>query len=369
MSRSRYGVGIIGLQPNRSWASVAHIPALRTMPETYDIVGVANRTKASADAAAAAYDLPRAFVDPAELVSDPDVDIVVITVKVPHHFDLVNLALDAGKHVYCEWPLGNGLAQAAEMTRMAKEAGVLAVCGTQARTSPEILYCAKLVEDGYVGNVLSTTIAGRGRGWGATVPLRATGYVLDNANGASMLTIPVGHTLAAVRHVLGNVRELSAVLANRRTIVKALDTGEMLPMTSHDQVLFCGSLASGAPISLHFRGGDAREGNGFYWELNGTEGDLQLTGSSGHTQQAHLTLKGGRGGDKDMKPLDIPASYREGEAENPVVGNIARVYRRIATDLRSGSRTAPTFDDAVEVHKIIDAIEKSAASGMRVKVG
>ena len=182
-----------------------------------------------------------------------------------------------------------------------------------------------------------------------------------------MLTIPVGHTLAALRDVLGDVNELSAVLANRRTSVKALDTGETLPMTSHDQVLFSGLMSSGAPISLHYRGGDARDGNGFYWQINGTEGDLQLTGRTGHTQQMQLTLVGGRTDDKDMKALDVPAAYREA-GENLVVGNVTGLYRRMAADLRNGTHTAPTFEDAVEVHRIIDAIEKSADSGMRIKV-
>lgn len=368
MLKSRYGVGIIGLQPNRSWASVAHVPALRALSDLYDIVGVANTTQASAAAAAGAYDIPRAYGNPAELLADPDVDIVALTVKVPHHCELVTLALNAGKHVYCEWPLGLGLGEASAMARLAKEKGLLGVCGMQALAAPEIVYAGKLVNDGYVGKLLSTTIVGRGRGWGDSIPLRSTGYVLDNRNGASMLTIPGGHTLAALCAVLGAVDELSAVLANRRTSVKALDTGEMLPMTSHDQVLFCGLMADGAPISWHFRGGNARDGNGFIWEINGTEGDLRLTGRSGHAQQMQLTVEGGRADAKSMTALDVPASHRECGAD-PMVGNVARVYARMAADLRNGSHTAPTFDDAVEVHKIIDAIEKSASSGMRVKVG
>jgi predicted dehydrogenase len=138
-------------------------------------------------------------------------------------------------------------------------------------------------------------------------------------------------------------------------------------MTSHDQVLFCGLMASGAPISLHFRGGDARDGNGFDWQINGSEGDLQLTGRSGHTQQVQFTLKGGQAGDKEMKALGVPGAYRE-HGENPMVGNVARLYDRMAADLSEGTHTAPTFADAVEVHRIIDAIERSAKSGMRVKV-
>jgi len=138
MTGQRFGVGIVGVEPGRSWAARSHIPALRALPETFDIIGVANTSKASAEAAAAATGLPRAFADVAELVATPEVDIVAVAVKVPPHFEIVKAAISAGKHVYCEWPLGNGLAEAEEMAAFARANGVLGVAGTQARVAPEI---------------------------------------------------------------------------------------------------------------------------------------------------------------------------------------------------------------------------------------
>src|ERR1700730_8180406 len=107
MTGQRFKIGIVGLQPGRSWAARAHIPALRALSESYEIVGVANTSLASAEKAAAATGLPRAFADVAELVAAPEIDIVTVTVKVPHHLAIVKAAIEAGKHVYCEWPLGN----------------------------------------------------------------------------------------------------------------------------------------------------------------------------------------------------------------------------------------------------------------------
>ena len=69
MPKQRFGVGILGVEPGRSWAARGHIPALRVLPETFEIIGVANTSKASAEAAAAATGLPRAFADVAELVA------------------------------------------------------------------------------------------------------------------------------------------------------------------------------------------------------------------------------------------------------------------------------------------------------------
>ena len=60
------------------------------------------------------------------------------------------------------------------------------------------------------------------------------------------------------------------------------------------------------------------------------------------------------------------ASYRSGWPEDPVPGNVARLYARMAQDLQEGTRTAPSFDDAVAVHGVIAAIEKAAESGSRI---
>jgi predicted dehydrogenase len=370
MTRQRFKVGIVGLQPGRSWAARAHIPALHALSDSYEIVGVANTSLASAQKAAAETGLPRAFANVAELIAAPEVDIVVVTVKVPHHLEIVKAALEAGKHVYCEWPLGNGLAEAEELAALARAKGVLGVVGTQARVAPAIEYLRHLITtDGFVGEVLSTTLVARGIHWGgfidSIVEKSIIGYVLDRANGATMLTIPLGHTLAALRDVFGEVAEVSAVLATRRTSTLVIETGEKLPVSAPDQVLVSGVFASGAPISIHYRGGLAREANGFFWEINGTKGDIRVTGFSGHPQMEHLSLYGVQDGETAFRPLELPASYRSGWPEDPVPGNVARLYARMAQDLREGTRTAPSFDDAITVHQVIAAIEKAAESGSR----
>lgn len=368
MTRQRFGVGIVGLQPGRSWAARAHIPALRALSESFEIVGVANTSLASAEKAAAETGLPRAFADVAELVAAPEIDIVAVTVKVPHHLKIVKTAIDAGKHVYCEWPLGNGLAEAEELATLARAKGVLGVVGTQARVAPEIEHLKQLVADGFVGEVLSTTLVARGGGWGGSIAeKKVSAYLLDRANGATMLTIPVGHTLAALRDVLGEIAEVSAVLATRRTSALAVDTGETLPMTAPDQVLVSGVMANGVPLSIHYRGGTARDGDGLFWEINGTEGDIRVSGPSGHTQMVPLSLKGARGKEQAFRPLEVPASYRSGWPEDAVPANVARIYARMARDLREGTRTAPTFEDAVAVHRVIVAIDTAAESGMKLR--
>lgn len=369
MSGQRLRVGIVGLDPDRGWARDAHVPALRALSDTFEIVGVANTSKASGEKAAAAIGLPKAFANVAELVAAPDVDIVTVTVRVPYHSEIVKAAIDAGKHVYCEWPLGNGLAEAEELATLAAGTGVLGVVGTQAVSAPEVAYMKHLIADGFVGDVLSVSLVARGGGTlgsGAIPDKKSSAYMLDRANGATMLTIAVGHALAALRSVFGDVAALSSVVATRRPTALALDTGETLPVTAPDQVLVSGTFASGVPVSLHYRGVPARDGNGLFWEVNGTKGDIRISGASGLVEMVQLSLEGVREGEKAFRRLDVPVSYRSGWPEDPRPGNVARIYAAMARDLREGTRTAPTFDDAVAVHRVIDAIEKSAENGRRV---
>lgn len=191
MPDQRIRIGFIGLNPGIHWAATAHIPALKALPNDYQVVGVANTSLASAKRAADAFGLPHAFESAQALVSSPEVDLVVVTVKVPHHHELVTAALEAGKHVYCEWPLGNGLAEARELTKLAESKDLVAAIGTQMRVAPEVEYLRQLIADGYVGEVLSTTLVGSGGQWGAETDA-AHAYLYDKSNGATLLTIPLG---------------------------------------------------------------------------------------------------------------------------------------------------------------------------------
>jgi predicted dehydrogenase len=360
MTDRRIRVGFIGLNSGTHWAAMAHIPALKALPDEFVVVGVANTSLASARNAAEAFSLPHAFENAQALVNSPEIDLVVVTVKVPHHRELVAAVLNAGKHVYCEWPLGNGLAEARELAELAEAKGVVAAIGTQMRVAPEVEYLRQLIADGYVGEVLSTTLVGSGGPWGGKETDAAHAYLYDKTNGATLLSIPVAHTLAGMRDVLGGFGDLSARLIKRRNTMYVTDTGETIPSTSDDQVLVHGALESGAAFSIHYRGGMSR-GTNLLWEINGTEGDIQVTGAHGHGQMVQLSIRGANGTTSELAPLSPPASAYAGWPESAVTRNVARVYALVAQDIRSGTRSAPSFLDAVALHETIDAIERSAA--------
>jgi predicted dehydrogenase len=285
---------------------------------------------------------------------------------VPQHLELASAALNAGKAVYCEWPLGNGLQEAEQLAALAKRKGVLAVTGLQGRSSPTVNYVRDLIKQGYVGEVLSTTLVGSGMGWGAVTP-GFNAYMSDKTNGATMLSVAVGHTADALVYSLGEVRELSATMTRRRTSFTVADTNETRPQTAEDQVAVTGLLEGGAAFAIHYRGGASR-GTNLLWEINGTEGDLQITADAGYINIFESTVRGAKGAQKSLELLPVPALYRWVPLQGPGT-NVAQAYAHFARDYRDGTHLCPTFDDAVMRHRMLDAIEKSAATGQRQTLG
>ena len=366
MSQSTLGVGIIGVSPARGWAATAHIPALRALPN-YEIRALSAHSAESARATGDAFGVSAVFSDHEQLVAQTDIDLVAVTVKVPHHRELVSAALTAGKAVYCEWPLGRDLDDARAMAALAAEHGVRTIVGFQARQAPAIDHVLDLLSDGYIGEVLSTSMVGLSVL--GDVLVQPNAYMLDKANGANVLTIAVGHSLDILTYVLGEFTDLSAVSALRRPLITIEETGEQIVKTAADQIAVIGTLTSGATASIHIREAVAG-GTGFLWEINGTEGTLRITADAAQPQIFPLTVMGAKGGNEPAALPPRPASTQKWPALNGLEGapafNVGRAYAAFAADADNGTHTAPDFADAVRRHELIAAIERSSASGERV---
>jgi predicted dehydrogenase len=357
-------VGIIGVSPERGWASIAHIPALRALPE-YELRALSNRNVEKALAGSLLYEVPLVFHDNLDLIRHPEIDLVVITVKVPEHRQLVSEAIKAGKNVYCEWPLGNGLAETSELTALADARGVHTTIGLQSRAVPAIRYVKDLIAAGYVGEVLSTTLTGSGIIYGA-VTEQAMAYAMDINNGAGMIYATMGHAADVLCNCLGEFSVLNATAVNRRKTTTIAESGEAISMTAFDQVAVNGVLENGAVAAFHYRGGMFK-GTNFRWEINGTAGELLITADGGHPAVFPLTVQGSQDNDPRMELLTIPDKYGQVAATGlmPLALNVAEYYRQLARDLTTGTDLTAGFGDALVRHRMINAIEVAARTGIQ----
>jgi predicted dehydrogenase len=367
MPESPLGVGIIGVSPLRGWAATAHIPALRALPD-YQIRALSAHSAETARAAGEVFGVSAVFTDHEQLVTQPDIDLVAVTVKVPHHRQLVSAALAAGKAVYCEWPLGRDLDDAQAMAALAAEQGVRTAAGLQARQAPAVEFVQELLGNGYAGEVLSTTMVGLSVPGGVVGQPNA--YMLDKANGANLLTIAAGHSLDTLTYVLGEFADLSAISDLRRPLITIEETAEQIVKTAADQIAVIGTLTSGATASIHIREAVAG-GTGFLWEINGTGGTLQITADAAYPGIYPLTIAGAHGRNEPAE-LAVPAALTQkwpalSSLEGTPAYNVGRAYAAFAADIDNATRTVPDFADAVRRYELIAAIDRSAASGERVK--
>ena len=356
-------VGMVGITPDRGFSSIAHMPALQALPE-FQVVAVCTTRQETAEAAARHYGVPWAFSDPVQLAQHPEVDLVTVCVKVPDHFTPVMAAIDAGKHIYSEWPLGRDTAEAMRMHAAAQRKGVRHAVGLQGRVSPSINYVRDLILDGYVGKPLSATLFVNAPNWGATLD-RA--YQAELANGANLMTITGGHNLDALCYCLGEFRELSAFAVSQRDQIPLEGTGELITKDVPDQLVVTGIVGDGVAVSAQVRGGMNR-GHAFLCEIHGSNGDLALAATTrASTQRQELTVRGARGTAKDMMDMAVPTKYRWVPDGVPLDSpyNVAQLYSKLGAAIRGESPDYPGFDEAVVRHQMLDMIVQSARTGQK----
>lgn len=233
-----------------SWAANAHIPALRAVPE-FELRAVATSRRASADAAAELYGVP-GHDDYRSLIERPDVDLVVVAVKVARHHEIVSAALAAGKMVYCEWPLAGDFGQARDLAARAAAAGVRTVVGLQGRYAPEVQTARELVASGALGSIQSTTLTGSGIAWGPRTD-RDHAYLYDAGQRRDDSHRGRHAALDALTYVLGPLRDVTATTAVAEHDVRLVEDGSPVKVSAPDQVAVTGTLRDGAVLSAFYR--------------------------------------------------------------------------------------------------------------------
>src|SRR5881397_3861506 len=205
-------LGFVGANVRAAWASQSHYPALLASPDV-EMTAVCTTRPESAEEARRAFGAQLAFHDYRTMVASPAIDAVAVVVKVPEHYGTTRAALEAGKHVYTEWPLGRTTTEAEELAALARSKGVQTAVGLQSRVSPALLYVKELIEEGFVGEVLSCH-ADCMRDGALERPSTRT-WQRDASLGANPLTIANGHVIDALRFVAGNFTRVSAMLTTQ----------------------------------------------------------------------------------------------------------------------------------------------------------
>ncbi|MGW4840375.1 Gfo/Idh/MocA family protein [Streptomyces globisporus] len=363
-AHTQIGVGIIGASSARGWGGIAHVPALQAL-DAFQIRAVSTTRMESANATARRLGADLAFDTHEALVGRPEVDLVVVAVKVPDHEQIVSDALAAGKMVYCEWPLARNLAEAEALEGFARERRLRTVVGLQGGLHPPVLFLRDLIAQGVIGKPLSTSIRAHladdmwvGR---YDPPVE---YMAHAKNGATLLSIMLGHGLEPLARVLGTFESLSAVVANQRGDGVRLSDGASLPKDAPDEIVVAGVLEGGIVTSLHYSAGQST-GSAMVWEIQGAEGSVRVESASGYLHFTDFTITLRRGSEP-VQVIQAPPAHAapDLQLDAPAAG-VARLYAQFAADLRDGTADAPDFAVALDRHRVLEAITRNAETGHR----
>ena len=358
MTQNEIRVGIVGANAENSWAKVSHVPAIKGL-SGLRLAAVATRNEQSAREAAQVFGAQHWWSDPFVMIQDEEIDVVTIAVKVPSHRELVLAALEAGKAVFCEAPLGRTVAEAEEM---ASAAGSLhTAIGLQGRLNPAVRRAAELISSGKIGRPLNARIVSTNLGFGPELP-SSYDYFNKTSSGASLLTINGGHTLDVVEAVLGPIVEIDARTEILWPTVKLTDTGEESTREIADHFAVLGKTQSGAVFTAEIYGGVAPQDTRSSFEIRGSEAWLSLT--SDHPYGIHA-------GDPTLRsniPFVIPDEPAVSGGFMGAAINVGEVYAHLVRNLREGTYTTPGFNHALHNARLIEAIRRAAERGERQKI-
>ncbi|KAF4832384.1 Galactose/lactose metabolism regulatory protein GAL80 [Colletotrichum tropicale] len=369
-------VGIIGLSASAktAWASRAHLPYLLSPlgHSKYQITALLNSSVDAANRAIKAYDLPaetKAYGNPEDLAGDPNVDLVVVSVRVDLHHDTALPSVKADKDVYIEWPLAQDAKHAKVLADAAKNAGGETLVGIQGRTVPLYHKIGDLLREGRIGKVLSSEVkAAGGLIDRAVVPVDLK-YFTDMSIGGNIFTIGFGHLFDQVQHVLGDASNFKSHLQIQRPDVKIKDakTGEIVETVRSnvpDLVIAAGTLpasdivSEGATLHLRYRKGQAFKGDApLVWTINGEKGEIKLTSNVSTALQAFADPKDIRIEVHDFEKDEVDEvtwGWGDWESELPFPSrSIGAVYEAHA---QGEPKDIATFEDALKRHQQLEEI-------------
>jgi predicted dehydrogenase len=386
---SRLKVAVVGASISNSpdgrerFAIRAHLPALKHLSEEYDVVAVCTTRMETATETARRFDIPYAFDNVERMLSEmPEIDVVCVAVRPAIHHKVVMAALRAGKHVYCEQPLGVTTSQAKEMYDLAREKGVRTVVGHQHHYDPAALQMADMVRHGYIGKPLAFSSSNFGPNHIAPRPSHRVWLFQQEACGHPGFRSM--HSLQRVIGVLGDVRE---ICADMRVLVPErpnLDGGEPLKTTQVNNLNFLMRVGDDVMGTLQVSL-TAWFGTGWIFQAYGTEGMLMVKvednpnrekiSVKGDPRSGELKLYGAR---IDLPkyianpvapellqrefqeiPLEAKHFYVTGIEESRATFPVAQMWYAFAKAIQSGGECTPNFRDELKMHCVMDATELS----------
>ena len=377
------GVGMVGY----AFMGRAHSLAWHAVTRAFDVparprlAAICGRDKAATERAAGQLGWASAETDWRALIERDDVDLVDIAAPGDLHAPIAIAALRAGKHVLCEKPLANTLAEAQAMKEAADAAypgGARAMVGFNYRRVPALALARKVVEQGRIGT-LRHVRAVYLQDWLADPKAPMTWRMQAERAGSGALGDLGAHLVDLVRYLTGDeitgVSALASTFVGERPYADGSGTGTV---TVDDAVVFTARLASGALASFEATRYAAGHKNGLRIELNGSAGSLAFD----LERLNELEFLDGLLDNADQAGLSGFRRVLVTEPDHPYLTawwppghtlgwehSFTHQAADLLTAIAEGGQPRPSFADGMAVQRVLDAVARSAATGQWAATG
>ena len=381
------GVGMVG----HAFMGAAHSQAWRTAPHFFDLplnprmLALCGRDPARVRQAAAHLGWESTETDWVRLLERDDIDLVDICTPGDTHVDIAVRALDAGKHVLCEKPLANSVAEAEQMAAAAERAaahGVRAMVGFTYRRVPAIALARRLVEQGRIGQVRHVR-AQYLQDWLVDPSSPMTWRLEKDKAGSGALGDIGAHVVDLTQYITGervdSVNGLLETFVHERPVM-AEGTGallggasdglgqEMGQVTVDDTAAFLARFRGGAVGVFEATRFATGRKNAIRIEINGTAGSLAFDFEDMNVLQFF-----------DAEEPAETAGFRRilvTEGVHPYVGSwwppghglgyehgFTHQVVDLVTAIARGEQPLPSFADGLQVQRVLDAVARSSQAG------
>jgi predicted dehydrogenase len=368
------GVGLVGYK----FMGRAHSNAYRQVARFFDVdpvprmAAICGRDEAGVREAAVNLGWESYETDYRKLVARDDVGLVDVVTPGNTHREIVLTALEAGKHVICEKPLANTLSEAREMLTAARNVGTVNMVCFNYRRAPAVQLARKLVEEGRLGEI---------RHWRATYlqdfimePDFPLIWRLDKeVSGSGALGDIGAHIVDLAHFVVGPISEVTGMtetFIKERPLEEATAEGgtEMGKVTVDDAAAFLARFENGAIGTFEATRFAAGRRNQNSFEVNGSRGSLAFDLERMNELEVFFTED-----DPDVQGF---RTVNVTEPDHPYSGawwppghilgyehTFVHTMKDLMDGIEAGESPAPNFEDGYRCQAVLDAVERSAASG------
>lgn len=371
------GHGFMGAAHSVGWRQA---PAAYDLPLTPRMAVLVGRDAEKTAAAASRWGWQETATDWRAVIARDDIDLIDIVTPGDSHAEIAIAALAAGKHVLCEKPLANSVAEAEQMQQAAADAaerGIRAMVGFTYRRVPAVTLMRDMIAAGRIGTIRQVRASYR-QDWLADPESPMTWRLDKDRAGSGALGDIGAHIVDMTQFVTGQtLSEVSGVMetlvAERPVLAESVGLGgiagtERGTVTVDDVALFTARLASGALATFEATRFATGRKNALDVEISGDRGAL------------HWNLE-------DLNVLDfydagLPAAEQGftrilvTEPEHPYLSGwwpaghmlgyehgFTHQVKDLTEAIAAGSEPRPTFADGLHVQRVLDAVERSAQNG------